>query len=145
MSPSTWRFILFGGLGMLGEVLFTSIQTVVKARKWRLDGTTYLWMFPIYGLISLCFPPLYWTIEAFPWFVRGVIYTLFIFVVEYIAGTLLTRLTGDHIWHYRDKLNFKGQITFAYTPVWFIVGLLVERFFPTIDRLSRLLSKAQIP
>ena len=141
MSPATWRFILFGCLGMMGEIFFTSIQTLIRTRRWRLDGVTYLWMFPIYGLISLCFPTLYWTIDSFPWFIRGAIYMVFIFAVEYLTGTLLTRLTGDYIWRYHDKLNLKGQITLWYVPVWFLVGLLVERYFTQIDQLSRLLSK----
>lgn len=140
-SPSIWRFVLFGGLGMLGEICFTATQTLIQSRSWQLQGVTYLWMFPIYGLISIFFPTLYWTIDAYPWLIRGIIYMLFIFAVEYLTGTLLTRLTGKHIWHYTDRFNIKGQITLYYIPVWFIVGLLIEHFFPKVHHLSQILAK----
>ncbi len=65
-----------------------------------------------------------------------------IYVVEYLSGSLLTALTGSHVWQYTDRFNIKGQVTLLYAPVWFGVGLLVEKYYPWVERLSRFLAAA---
>lgn len=140
MSPTLWRFVLFGILGIFGEVVFTSILDVFKTRRFRFHGFSFLWMFPIYGLLAILFPPLSRLISGFPMVVRGFIYMFGIYFVEYATGTLLTALVGTHIWRYTDRFNVKGQITLLYAPVWFAVGLIVEKYYPWVDKISRLLA-----
>jgi uncharacterized membrane protein len=140
MSSKLWLFILFGVLGIFGEVVFTAILDIFKHRRLRLHGFSFLWMFPIYGLLAFCFEPAANAIRDFPWVVRGLIYMTGIYLVEFITGTVLTALTGAHIWQYTDRWNYKGQITLLYVPVWFSVGLLVERYYPWAEKVSRLLA-----
>lgn len=140
MSPTAWAFILFGILGIFGEVVFTAIQSIFKTRRLRLQGISFLWMFPIYGLLAVLFPPISGAISHTPMILRGLIYMLGIYVVEYVTGATLTALTGGHIWQYTDRFNFKGQITLLHAPVWFGVGLAVERYYPWVERVSRFLA-----
>ncbi len=140
MSAVWWQFTIFGILGVCGEVFFTALHSILKTRRLRLMGHSFIWMFPIYGLLAFCFQPLHHLIAPFPWIARGVIYMLGIYLVELTTGTVLTALTGGFIWQYTDRLNYKGQITLRHAPVWFAVGLLVEKYYPWVERISRLMA-----
>lgn len=136
LTPKLWLFIVFGILGIFGEVLFTGIMGLIKTRKWRLNGESFIWMFPIYGLIAFLFVPLYQQIAGLTWFFRGLVYLIAIWVAEYITGTFLTKLTGGHIWQYTGKFQLHGQIHFLYAPVWFTIGLLVEKYYNDLEQLG---------
>lgn len=140
LSPRTWLFILFGILGIFGEVVYTSLKSLVKEKSLRLQGKSYLWMFPIYGSIALLFDPVHRFMSGWPWPFRGVGYMLVIYAVEYLSGELLKRVTGDHIWHYQGRYNLHGHIQLAHAPVWFAVGLLVEHYYASTIRLSQWLA-----
>ena len=140
MSTTVWIFLLCGVLGIFGEVVFTAILDIFRNRRLRLHGFSFIWMFPIYGLLAILFPPLSSAVEGFPWPVRGVSYMIGIYLVEFVSGSLLTALTGSHIWCYKDRWNFRGQITLLYAPVWFFIGLMVERYYPWAERVSRALA-----
>ena len=135
-GPKGWLFVMFGILGIFGEVIFTSIGSLISKRSWRLQGTSYLWMFPIYGSIAFLFDPVNQLIAGWPWTARGCAYMVVIFLVEYICGTVLKKVTGEHIWHYTGRFNLHGQIQLTYAPVWFCVGLLIERFYDDLVELS---------
>lgn len=141
MSPKVWSFLIFGIVGIFGEVIFTAFKDLVRTRRFRLHGCSFIWMIPIYGSIVYLFPPVHQAIQGYSWLVRGIIYMVIIYGIEYVSGTLLTKLTGDHIWNYRDRFNYKGQITLLYVPIWFAVGLAIEKYFPMVERLSRVLSR----
>ena len=136
LSPTIWLFIVFGILGVFGEVIFTALGNLLKTRKMRLNGESYIWMFPIYGLIAFLFPPFNQLIAGWSWIARGCAYMVAIYVVEYMTGTFLTKLIGSHIWHYTGKYNLHGQIQLVHAPVWFIVGLLVEKYYNDMEQLS---------
>lgn len=137
MTPTLWQCVVFGILGICGEVLFTAGETLARTRSPRLMGFSFVWMFPIYGLIPLLFPHLQSLIAALPWGLRGVIYMLAIYTVEYTTGALLKRLIGQHAWHYTSRYNLHGHIQlFPHAPTWFVVGLLVERYFDRVSALS---------
>ena len=140
LSSKTWLFIVFGILGVFGEVVYTSLKSLVKERSLRLQGKSYLWMFPIYGLIALLFGPVHQFMSGWAWPLRGLGYMIVIYAVEYVAGELLKRLTGDYIWHYQGRYNLHGHIKLTHAPVWFAVGLLVERYYDSMLRLSQYLS-----
>jgi uncharacterized membrane protein len=140
LSPSLWLFIVFGVLGIFGEVIFTALAGLLKTRRWRLNGESYIWMFPIYGLIAFLFDPLNQQIAGLSWIARGLIYMLAIYVVEYVTGSLLTKLTGGHIWQYTGRFNLHGQIQLAHAPVWFVVGLVVEKYYNDMEQLALWLS-----
>lgn len=140
MSPLAWRFVLFGGLGIFFETVFTALLDIFKNRRFRLYGFSFLWMFPIYGLLAFLFPPIHHWVANLPWFVRGFLYMTGIYFVELVTGSVLTALTGSPIWQYTDRFNYKGQITLLYAPVWFAVGLVVERYYPWVERVSHFLA-----
>ena len=140
LSPLTWLFIVYGILGIFGEVVYTSLKSLIRERSLRLQGRTYLWMFPIYGLIALLFGPVHRFMLDWPWPLRGLGYMLVIYAVEYVSGALLQRLTGEHIWHYKGRYNLHGHIQLAHAPVWFAVGLLVERYYGATVSLSQWLA-----
>ena len=133
------RFVLYGLLGWAIEIVWTALSSTVGGaqRSWRLAGTTYLWMFPIYGLLAPLYEPLHDAIRAWPWPLRGLLYGLGFLAVEYVAGWLLRRLTGACPWDYtgRCRRHLHGLIRLDYGPLWALLGLALE---PVHDLLVRL-------
>ena len=147
------HFLLYGVFGWSAEIVWTAIYELVGGAtvdpadprrlvpltpegRWRLTGRTYLWMFPLYGAGGLAFEPLHDALRSHPWWLRGLLWTALIFVVEYLGGALLRRLTGRCPWDYSyARCNVHGLIRLDYTPVWFMFGLLLERVHDVADRL----------
>jgi uncharacterized membrane protein len=86
------RFIIYGLLGWCIEVLWTGLGAALKGDI-RLRGFTYLWMFPIYGLATLL-EPIHDRIRHWKWVVRGGLWIIVIYAIEYSCGWLLRLLTG---------------------------------------------------
>jgi len=55
------RFCIYGLLGWCFEVFWTAVTEKAwgKQTDWRLVGHSYLWMFPIYGLLAPLGEPLH--------------------------------------------------------------------------------------
>ena len=125
------RFVLYGLFGWCGEIIWTASWEKITGRQadWKLRGTTYLWMFPLYGAaFVLLFEPAHNALRAWPWPVRGLVYMLGFFAVEYASGWLLRRLTGACPWDYTEHSRWQihGLIRLDYAPVWFVAGLGLE-------------------
>lgn len=129
------QFLMFGALGLIAEVVFTSLKRLLTERTYELKGETSLWMFPLYGLIAFIFPLIVFRIGSLPWYVRGLIYMLVFFVVEYVSGLILRKMKVCP-WNYPAKYSLHGLIYFPYAPVLFGAGLGVERIYPVIVRIS---------
>ena len=141
------RFILYGLGGWCGEILWTSIRDRVRGRvhDWRLQGTTYLWMFPIYGgAFAFLYEPAHDAIRSLGWPLRGLIYTLGFFAVEYLSGWVLKRFTGSCPWDYSKWSSYSvhGYIRLDYAPIWFLVGLGLEVIHDLLVRLTQLILSA---
>lgn len=125
------RFFIYGLLGWCMEVVWTAVREKATGIQpgWRLRGTTYLWMFPIYGLLAPLFEPAHNAVRAWPWPLRGLLYVAGILAIEYLTGWLLRRLTGACPWDYTDhtRWHIHGLIRLDYAPAWFVVGLGAER------------------
>jgi uncharacterized membrane protein len=138
------RFVLYGLAGWCAEILWTALYEAIsgtrvdgdtleqrplsRRERLRLMGHTYLWMLPIYGLAAFLFEPVHDALRGSPWLLRGTVYMLGIFAVEYAAGWLLRRLTGRCPWDYSyARLSVHGYIRLDYAPVWLGFGLLLER------------------
>lgn len=83
-------------------------------------------MFPIYGMAAVV-SPLSKFLSKANTFVRGTIYTVCIFLMEFLSGSFLKK---HHMcpWDYsKAKFNIKGVIRLDYAPVWFALGLLYEK------------------
>lgn len=133
------RFVAYGLLGWCGEIIWTATRERATGRQtdWKLRGTTYLWMLPLYGLILPLYEPVHNALRGWPWPVRGAVYMVGFFVLEYASGWLLRRFTGACPWDYtgRSRFQVQGLIRLDYAPVWFAVGMLLE---PAHDFLVRL-------
>lgn len=118
------KFFTCGLLGWCLEILFSATESM-KNHDPRLKGQTSLWMFPIYGL-AVFISPLSRLLKGTPLIARGSIYSIVIFVTEYVTGRLLKRRDACP-WNYDDApLNLDGIIRLDYFPLWFGTGLLYE-------------------
>jgi uncharacterized membrane protein len=147
MTNDIWlRFVLYGLGGWCGEIVWTAIRDRVRRRvhDWKLKGTTYLWMFPIYGSIVFFYEPVHTGIRPWPWVFRGLIYVLGFFAIEYLAGWLLKRLTGSCPWDYSkwSRFSIKSYIRLDYAPIWFLVGLGLEPIHDFLVKLAPLITAA---
>lgn len=119
------RFFQCGILGLALEILWTGFLSFRK-RERKLTGQSSLWMFPIYGCAALI-APISRLLKHSSILVRGSLYTVLIFSVEFVTGTLLKR-KGACPWDYGDaKYNIDGVIRLDYAPLWFLMGLLYEK------------------
>lgn len=126
------RALIYGALGWLVEIVWTGAGSILR-RDPRLRATTYLWMFPIYGLGGLLLEPIHLSISGHPWVLRGLIWTLAIFCIEYVTGWLIRSWVGESPWNYEGApLAVDGLIRLDYAPAWFVLGLLFERVHSTL-------------
>ena len=125
--------MIYGLLGWCLEIFWTGLGSFWSGNI-NLSGRTSLWMFPIYGL-GILLEPLYEHLKEKSPIVRGIIYTLVIFSIEYFTGSILHSL-GIYPWNYRGTpLAIQGVIRLDYTPVWFIVGLIFERVYLFLKKI----------
>jgi uncharacterized membrane protein len=127
------HLLLYALLGLVVEVLYTAIYAAAEAIvdrlpiDGRLQGHTYLWMLPIYGLGGLLFEQVHTILASWHWTARGLLYALGIFLVEYLSGFVIEKLTGSIPWDYsKRRWHVHGKIRLDYLPVWFCFGLFLE-------------------
>lgn len=109
------------------EIFWTGMGSLLKGDP-SLQGVSYLWMFPIYGL-ALFLEPIHEWVRELPWYVRGVIWTVVIFSIEFIAGLIIKFTVGIIPWDYTGESLYQvyGLIRLDYAPAWFTAGLLFEK------------------
>ena len=130
-------FIFFGFFGLFVEIFFTAVKKIVNndRHKWELKGETYLWMFPIYGLIGFYYPIYNYFISINIFLVfRLLIGTFFIYLIEYISGYLLCKIIGNCPWDYSldSYYNIHGLIRLDYFFYWFSFTFFIEQIFNCI-------------
>lgn len=118
------RYIIYGLLGWNMEIIWTGLTSFHKG-NFNLIGHTSIWMFFIYGLAFLLEPVHHW-IAHLHWFIRGCIWMVLIFAIEFVTGYLL-RIMGISAWVYDGKFSILGLIRLDYAPLWFVVGLFFEK------------------
>lgn len=142
--------LVYGFLGVGVEILFTGFfaklyYAILNAairlawlEKWlgkqqhpidpTFRGQTSFWMFLVYGLgIAIGIEWLHEIIRPLPWPIRGVIWMLSIWLIEFLAGFTFLRATGKRLWDYSNRrFNILGHIYLFYGPFWFGFGLLLE-------------------
>ena len=105
-------------------MFWTGMASLLK-RDYTAKSTSSIWMFFIYGSAAF-FTPMIELIYPLPMFVRGSIYALCIFVIEYVVGISLKRINMCP-WDYSAaKTSVQGVIRLDYAPVWFSVGIIFE-------------------
>ncbi|UCG26396.1 MAG: hypothetical protein JSW55_02275 [Chloroflexota bacterium] len=134
---------MYGLGGWCGEVVFTALTDSLPKRDWRLVGTTYLWMFPIYGLLAVFYEPVHDLIRDLPILVRAIIWSLGFTAVELVTGWLIARVTGRCPWDYSDKrFAINAYIRWDFFPVWAIIGLALEPVHDFLVRLTPAIEEA---
>lgn len=110
----------------MAETLFTGFHSLLKGDL-TMRASTYLWMFPIYGLMILL-EPVHDRIRKWPVVLRGGVYTIIIFAMELSTGWIIRELIGKCPWDYGiGPYSIDGLITLRFIPVWFVGGLLFEK------------------
>lgn len=148
------RFLAYGLAGWCSEIVTTGLRSHGRDGDWRLTGTTYLWMLPIYGVAAVLFEPAY--VEArrrgLPWPARGALWTAGIFAVEAASGEAIRAVTGEVPWDYARPRgrkpvprHWRGLVRPSYAPLWFAVGLGMERLHHLLDRVEIRASDARSP
>jgi hypothetical protein len=139
------RALAYGLAGWCSEVVTTGIRSRGRDGNWRLTGTTYLWMLPIYGVAAVLFEPAYDAVQRAdaPWYARAALWTAGIYAVEAASGEAIRRVTGEVPWDYSrprgakpEPTHWRGLVRPAYAPVWFAVGLGMEQLRGLLDRVE---------
>ena len=136
-----FRFVLFGLMGLLFEVLTGSVMKAWKG-DWNLHGATSPWMILDYGLFAvLLMPAAEWLKRRrVPLAGRAFAYMLLIYAVEYASGHLFT-VCGLRIWNYRWlTYHFQEQIALEFAPVWYAMGLAAEFLYGRVDACAVVLA-----
>ncbi len=161
-----FRYIVFGGIMITAEVAFYSITKIGRQLPeflnwlfqygWLVDdalkinhiwdipvktfyGQASLWMFFVYATIFVFgLEPMYNRMKNVKWYFRGLVYMFIINSMECLTGWILVWSTGYEIWYYIDPLNILRYTSLAISPMWFIVGLVSERFIDIIQRLTEM-------
>ena len=122
--PMILKFVLFGAAGLMMEVFWTGMGSLINKDR-RATSKTSIWMFFIYGATAFM-TPLIHVIQPFPWFIRGLVYAAAIFLIEYTAGITM-KAAKMCPWDYsHTRYNVHGVIRLDYAPVWVAVGLIKE-------------------
>ncbi|WP_422444812.1 putative ABC transporter permease [Thermoanaerobacterium sp. DL9XJH110] len=134
MRQKLYHFLIYGFAGWMIEIIFTGTGSILRGDP-TLVAWTYLWMFPIYGM-AVFLEPVHDRIRSVPWWIRGIVWTGFIFILEYFSGLTLRTLTGLCPWDYGHRLfSMDGLIRLDYAPFWFFAGLGFERLHDLMERL----------
>lgn len=120
------RFFIYGFAGWMTEILWTGIGSLMKG-DFTLRAWTYIWMFPIYGML-IFLERVHDNIRHWPVAARGGMYAILILATEFITGWILKEFIGQCPWSYGDgPYKIYGIINLAYIPAWFLAGLAFEK------------------
>lgn len=114
------------------EVFWTGLGSLLQGDA-TLMSFTNLWMFFIYGS-AVFLEPIHDIIAGWRWPVRGIIWVILIWGIEYTSGMVLYNLLGIRAWVYTGPFAIEGLVKLDYAPAWFIAGLIFERIHYTLDR-----------
>ena len=136
------RFYLWATLGVSTEIFFTAATHLYnqvmdhQPIDWKLTGHSYIWMFFIYGLGSFLFPLTHRHLKGFHLLLRIFAIAIGIFIVEFITGFILDKVTGHCPWQYTNRWNVLGYIRLDYLPAWMVFAFIIEQADEMFDRMS---------
>jgi uncharacterized membrane protein len=142
LNKTLLRFYLWGTLGLSTEIFFTAAVAFYHSVKdhtsidWGFKGQSYIWMFFIYGVGAILFPLVHKHLKGFQLILRIFLIALGIFVVEFITGFILDKVTGHCPWQYTNRWNIMGYIRLDYLPAWMGFGYLIERADELFEKMS---------
>lgn len=124
---------LFAVAGLGLEVIETAVLDWRKDRQRRGMGYSSIWYIPFYAVLPLAyFEAFSETLFAFPFYLRGPIYILSFWAVEYPSMGLLRLLLGkspseDN--YRKSRWSVHGLIRLDLAPVWLCFGFAFEWMF----------------
>lgn len=127
-----FEMALFAALGLGFEVIFTSVLDFKKDRRCFLMGYSSLWYAPLYALVPLFLNLTNGWLFRLPFWERGVVYALVVFIVEYVGMLCLRMLLGaspSQESYYKSPWNVHGLIRLDYFPAMWLMGLAFEVVF----------------
>ena len=128
------RFLLYGIVGWSIEIIWTGLFSLISG-NFTLQAYTSLWMFFIYGC-AIFLEPLHDIIRDWNVILRGIIWVVIIWGVEYTTGKILLGILDVYPWQYFGKFAVEGIVKLDYAPAWFVAGLLFERMHATLDKMK---------
>jgi uncharacterized membrane protein len=126
------RFFIYGIAGWGMEIVWTGLESLLTGDL-TLGGFTNLWMFFIYGS-AVFLEPIHDTIRSWPWIVRGVMWTIIIWGIEYTSGLILVSILGIYPWRYNSIFAIDGLVRLDFGPAWFMAGLIFEQLHRKLDQ-----------
>ncbi|MDQ2085487.1 hypothetical protein RBH29_03450 [Herbivorax sp. ANBcel31] len=125
------RFIIYGLIGWSIEIIWTGLHSLLFGDI-VMQAYTNLWMFFIYGC-AVFLEPLHDIMKEWRWPVRGFLWVIIIWGIEYASGTILLNLLGEYPWYYSGTFAIDNLVRIDYGPAWFVAGLIFERIHHTLD------------
>ncbi len=120
------RFLYYGMFGLFLEILWTGLNSMLSG-DFTMTGHSSVIMFFIYGMIVFL-EPVFNIYSCQHFLVRVMTYSVFIFMVEYFSGIILTRI-GVCPWLYLSRYSINGVIRLDYIVLWIIAGYVYERLY----------------
>lgn len=123
---------MYGCIGLLIEVFFTGLHTVLFDRNYRATCQTYLWMLPIYGAAGTGLGYLHRLLDGVGFIVFA---TLFIYLVEFSTGWVLRHVLGRCPWDYgAARFGIMGLVRLDYLPFWLMVAIGFDSLCAWMDK-----------
>ena len=129
------RFVLYGLLGWNMEVIWTGLHSLFTGDV-NMQGNTSLWMFFIYGSVVFILEPVHRHIKNWRWPIRGMVWVILIWGIEYGTGFILRELLGVTPWYYEGRFAVDGLVRLDYGPAWCFAGFIFERVHNALDRFK---------
>ncbi len=127
------RFFIYGSIGISLEILWTGF-TAFLSGDMSFTGHSSVIMLPIYGS-AVFLEPLFTQLKNVSVILRGIVYMILIFAVEYWSGLILTFFEICPWSYLNAALNIRGLIRLDYAPLWFTVGLLYEHLYKKLPEI----------
>ena len=125
------RFVIYGFVGWVIEIFWTGMHSLIIGDL-TLQGYTNLWMFFIYGC-AVFLEPIHDILSNWRWMVRGLLWVVIIWGIEYTSGLILFKILGVYPWYYTGPFAIDNLVRIDYAPAWFVAGLLFERLHKALD------------
>lgn len=125
------RFLIYGLVGWSMEIIWTGLHSMVTGDL-TLQGYTSIWMFFIYGC-AIFLEPIHDTISRWRWPIRGLIWVVIIWGIEYTSGSIFVNVLGVSPWFYTGPFAVDNLVRIDYAPAWFAAGLIFERIHKILD------------
>lgn len=129
------RFFIYGSIGISLEILWTGFMAFLSGDM-SFTGHSSVIMMPIYGS-ALFLEPLFKQLKNVSVILRGIVYMVLIFSVEYWSGLILTFFKICPWSYLNAALNVRGLIRLDYAPLWFTVGLLYEQVYKRLPGIIK--------